>query len=66
MLFCVYKMMSGSQVADNDTYGLLVRRTFTILQNIRISSDCCSTFMRIFLPWYYKIHITTFGEVLKA
>ena len=47
MLFCVYKMMSESQVADNDTYGLLVRRTFTILHNIRISSDCCSTFMRI-------------------
>ena len=45
MLFCVYKMMSESQVADNDTYGLLVRRTFTIL---------------------HKIHITTFGEVLKA
>ena len=50
-------MMSGSKVPNNDTYGLFVLRTLTILQNIRISRDCCPTFMLIF--WRLKRFLPT-------
>ncbi len=39
MLFCVYKMMSGLKVPNNDTYGLFVLRTLTILHKIHITTS---------------------------